>query len=244
MGLLEGRVAIITGGSRGQGEAEARMFVKEGAKVIVADVIDDLGQEVADSLGDSAVYVRLDVSSEDAWKEAVATAVEVFGGVDILINNAAIYWRHRIEEETVADLDRLLSVNLRGAFLGIRAVAPVMRASGRGGSIVNIASTAGIVSYPGHAAYSMSKWGLRGLTRTAAIELAPDRIRVNCVAPGGVDTLMASQASADLAPDETGLRRRADPDEIAQVVVFLASDAASNVTGTDLIADGGGLLAP
>jgi 3alpha(or 20beta)-hydroxysteroid dehydrogenase len=119
-----------------------------------------------------------------------------------------------------------------------------MREGGRGGAIVNISSTAGVVSYPGHAVYTMSKWGVRGLTRTAAIELAKDHIRVNCVCPGGVDTLMASQATADAPPDATGLRRRADPDEIAQVVAFLASDAASNVTGTDVIADGGLLLAP
>jgi 3alpha(or 20beta)-hydroxysteroid dehydrogenase len=237
MGQLDGKVAIVTGAARGQGEAEARLFVKEGARVVLADVLDELGTAVAQSLGAAAVYAHLDVSSEDDWRAVLDTAVTAFGGVDILVNNAAIYWRRLLEEETVEDLDRLLAVNLRGPFLGIKTVAGAMRARGRG-AIVNVASTAGIVSYPGHGAYSMSKWGVRGLTRTAAIELAPAGIRVNCVAPGGVDTVMAPPPDLN-AP---GSRRRADPDEIAQVVAFLVSDAASFVSGTDLIADGGQLL--
>jgi 3alpha(or 20beta)-hydroxysteroid dehydrogenase len=240
MGILEGRIGLVTGAARGQGEASARLFVKEGAKVVVADVLDGPGEAVAASLGDAAIYVHLDVSDEGQWAQAVAAAVDAFGGLDALVNNAAIHWSKPIEEETVADLDRLLSVNLRGAFLGIRSVVGQMRRSGRGGSIVNIASTAGIVSYPGLAAYSMSKWGIRGLTRTAAIEFAKDRIRVNCVCPGSIDTAMST--NRDAPPDPSGLRRLAAVDEIAQVVAFLASDAASNVTGTDLIADGGGLL--
>lgn len=240
MGTLEGRVALITGAARGQGEASARLFAREGAKVVVADVLDDPGDAVVASLGDAAIYVHLDVSNEGEWARAVASAVDAFGSLDVLVNNAAIHWSKPIEEESVADLDRLLSVNLRGAFLGIRSVVGEMRRSGRGGSIVNIASTAGIVSYAGMAAYSMSKWGIRGLTRTAAIEFAKDRIRVNCVCPGAMDTSMST--SRDDPPDPSGLRRVAAVDEIAQVVAFLASDAASNVTGTDLIADGGGLL--
>lgn len=244
MGAFDGRVALITGGARGQGEAEARLFVEEGARVVLGDVLDDLGREVATTLGDAAIYVHLDVSDETSWSDAVSSAVDAFGGIDVLVNNAAIHWARPIEEEILADLDRLLSVNLRGPFLGIRAVAPVMRGAGRGGAIVNISSTAGVVSYPGHAAYTMSKWGLRGLTRTAAIELAEDRIRVNCVCPGGVDTDMAAKADPLAPTDTTGLRRRADPEEIARVVAFLSSDAASFVSGTDVIADGGLLLAP
>jgi 3alpha(or 20beta)-hydroxysteroid dehydrogenase len=240
MGILEGRIALITGAARGQGEASARLFAREGAKVVVADVLDGPGEAVAASLGDAAIYVHLDVSDEGEWARAVADAVDAFGGLDALVNNAAIHWSKPIEEETVADLDRLLSVNLRGAFLGIRSAVGEMRRSERGGAIVNIASTAAIVSYSGLAAYSMSKWAIRGLTRTAAIEFAKDRIRVNCVCPGAIDTAMST--SRDDPPDPSGLRRVAAVDEIAQVVAFLASDAASNVTGTDLIADGGRLL--
>jgi 3alpha(or 20beta)-hydroxysteroid dehydrogenase len=242
MGQLDGKVAIVTGAARGQGEAEARLFVKEGARVVLGDVLDDLGTAVAQSLGDAAVYAHLDVSSEGDWRAVLDTTVAAFGGVDILVNNAAIYWRRLLEEETIEDLDRLLAVNLRGPFLGIKTVAGAMRARGRG-AIVNVASTAGIVSYPGHGAYSMSKWGLRGLTRTAAIELAPAGIRVNCLAPGGVDTAMAPPPDPNAPADVSGTRRRADPDEIAQVVAFLVSDAASFVSGTDLVADGGQLLA-
>lgn len=245
MGALEGRVAIITGGARAQGEAEGRLFVEEGARVVLADVLDDEGKEVAAALGDSAVYVHLDVSDEGQWADTVSTAVSTFGGLDVLVNNAAVHRVRRIEEENLADVERLLSVNLRGPFLGIRAAAPAIRSGGRGGAVVNISSTAGVSSYAGHAAYSMSKWGLRGLTRAAAIELAPDRIRVNCVCPGGVDTAMSRTSGDDHVPedDPSGLRRRADAVEIARVVAFLSSDAASNVNGTDVIADGGLLLA-
>jgi 3alpha(or 20beta)-hydroxysteroid dehydrogenase len=242
MGRLDGKVAIITGAARGQGEAEARLFVREGARVVLADVLDEAGQAVAAELGDAATYAHLDVREETEWTHVVADATQRFGGVDVLVNNAAVHWIRPLDEETVADLDRLLAINLRGPFLGIRAVTPSMRSRG-GGAVVNISSTAGIRSYPGHTAYSMAKWGLRGLTRSAAIELAPGGIRVTCIAPGGVDTEMTRVLDVGRRPERQALGRMAAADEIAAVALFLASDEASFITGTDVIADGGGLLA-
>jgi 3alpha(or 20beta)-hydroxysteroid dehydrogenase len=246
MGQLDGKVAIITGGARGQGEAEARLFHAEGASVVIADVLDEPGQEVAASLGERAVYVHLDVSDQEQWAAAVAVAVERFGGVDTLINNAAVFWTRPLMEETVESLDKLWSINLRGPFLGIQAVHAQMQARG-GGSVVNIASTASLTGYPTMVAYSTAKWGLRGLTRVAAAELAVDKIRVNCIAPGGVATAMSKMAGMDTDDENYKpgnlMARIADPSEIASIAVFLSSEASSFMTGSDVVADGGGLLA-
>ncbi|WP_038170037.1 SDR family NAD(P)-dependent oxidoreductase [Tomitella biformata] len=236
---FEGRVAIVTGGARGQGEQIVRTLSREGCSVVVGDVLDDEGKALAGDLGKSVVYTRLDVTDQADWADAVALATSTFGGLDILVNNAGIYRRQLLEDETVADLDKVLDVNLHGPFLGIQAVIPAMRAR-NGGSIVNVSSLAGTTSYPAHGAYSMSKWALRGLTRTAAIELAPSNIRVNAVLPGNIRTSMSPTTAAADAP--TGLKRQADPQETANVVVFLASDDASFVNGTDVIADGGSVL--
>jgi 3alpha(or 20beta)-hydroxysteroid dehydrogenase len=246
MGQLDGKVAIITGGARGQGEAEARLFHAEGASVVIADVLDEPGQEVAASLGERAVYVHLDVSDQEQWAAAVAVAVERFGGVDTLVNNAAVFWTRPLMEETVESLDKLWSINLRGPFLGIQAVHAQMQARG-GGSVVNIASTASLTGYPTMVAYSTAKWGLRGLTRVAAAELAVDKIRVNCIAPGGVATAMSKMAGMDTDDENYKpgnlMARIADPSEIASIAVFLSSEASSFMTGSDVVADGGGLLA-
>lgn len=239
MSRFAGKVAIITGGARGQGEQIVRTLAREGCSVLVADILDAPGRAVAESLGDSVTYAHLDVTSERDWAETVAMAESTFGGVDILVNNAALYRRQPLEEETVAEVDKVLSVNLHGPFLGIKAVAPAMRARG-GGSIVNVSSLAGTTSYPAHGAYSMSKWALRGLTRTAAIELAPSNIRVNAVLPGNIRTSMSPTTASGEQP--TGLKRQADPQETANVVVFLTSDDSSFVNGTDVVADGGSLL--
>lgn len=236
---FEGRVAIVTGGSRGQGEQIVRTLAREGCSVVIGDVLDDQGKQVADDLGTAVVYTRLDVTNPADWAAAVASATSTFGGLDILVNNAAIYRRQLLEDETVAELDRVLDVNLHGPFLGIQAAVPAMRARG-GGSIVNVSSLAGTTSYPAHGAYSMSKWALRGLTRTAAIELAPSNIRVNAVLPGNIRTGMSPTTASGETP--TGLKRQADPQETAHAVVFLASDDASFVNGTDIVADGGSLL--
>ena len=236
---FEGKVAIVTGGARGQGERIVRTLAREGCSVVIGDVLDDLAKTVADDLGDSVVHTHLDVTSPEDWAAAVTLATSAFGGLDVLVNNAAIYRKQLLEDETVADLDKVLAVNLHGPFLGIQAVAPAMRTRG-GGSVVNVSSLAGTTSYPGHGSYSMSKWALRGLTRTAAIELEPAGIRVNAVLPGNIRTDMSPTTASAETP--TGLKRQADPQETANVVVFLASDEASFVNGTDVVADGGSLL--
>ena len=236
---FEGKVAIVTGGARGQGEQIVRALAREGGSVVIGDVLDDLGQTVADDVGDAVVYTHLDVTAPEDWAGAVALATSTFGGLDVLVNNAAIYRKQLLEDETVVDLDKVLAVNLHGPFLGIQAVAPAMRARG-GGSIVNVSSLAGTTSYAGHGSYSMSKWALRGLTRTAAIELEASKIRVNAVLPGNIRNGMSPTTASSDTP--TGLKRQADPQETANVVVFLASDDASFVNGTDVVADGGSLL--
>lgn len=237
---FEGKVAIVTGGARGQGEQIVRLLADEGCSVMIADLLDGPGQRLADELGGRVVYAQVDVTSEADWDDAVATVETTFGGLDILVNNAAIYRRQLLEEETVADLARVMDVNLYGPFLGIKAVTSAMRERG-GGSIVNVSSLAGTTSYPAHGSYSMSKWALRGLTRTAAIELAPAGIRVNAVLPGNIRTDMSPTTTSGEHP--TGLKRQADPSETANAVVFLASGDSSFVNGTDLVADGGSLLA-
>jgi 3alpha(or 20beta)-hydroxysteroid dehydrogenase len=245
-GRLEGKVAVISGAARGQGEAEARLFVAEGASVVLTDVLDERGFIVAKELGDSARFVRHDVGSEEAWASVMATTVETFGRLDVLVNNAAIHWLRTIETETVADFRRMVDVNLIGTFLGIRGAIAPMRASG-GGSIVNISSAAGLVGYALHGAYGATKWGVRGLTRAAAIELGPDRIRVNSVHPGPIDTDMLPPDRANLGDKRwrtIPLRRVGEPSEVAELVLFLASDASSFTSGGEFTVDGGSLAGP
>lgn len=239
-GRLAGKVAIVTGAARGQGAAEARLFVREGARVVVADVLEEEGAALADELGDAALYAALDVADEMQWTAVVARTVACFGRLDVLVNNAAIHWRRPLEEETVEGLDRMLRVNVRGAFLGIRTVTPALRAS-RGGAIVNVSSTAGMVGYAERGAYGMAKWALRGLTRVAAIELAPDRVRVNALVPGGFRTEMVPDPDAPGRWDGLPARRIGEVAEVAEAALFLASDASSYMTGSDLVVDGGAL---
>ena len=240
-GRLAGKVALITGAARGQGAAEARLFAAEGARVVLCDVLAEEGAEVARGLGEEhARFVTLDVSDERAWRSAVGQAVACFGRLDVLVNNAALHWRRSLLEETVEGLDRMFEVNARGAFLGIRSAAPAMRASG-GGSIVNVSSTAGVTGYAERGAYAMSKWALRGLTRVAAIELAPDRIRVNALVPGGIRTAMVPEPDAPGRWDGLPAGRVGEVGEIAAAALFLASDESSYTTGSDLVVDGGAL---
>lgn len=234
------RVAIVTGGARGQGEQIVRALADEGCRVVIGDVLDEEGAALAAELGEQTRFTHLDVTAPDSWASAVALTTSTFGGLDVLVNNAGVYRLKRIEDETVDGIDQVLAVNLRGSFLGIQAVVPALRERG-GGSIVNISSLAGVRSYSAHAAYSMSKWAIRGLTRTAAIEFAPSRIRVNAVVPGNIATAM-SPTTGIAIDDPTGLKRQAAPEETAKVVAFLASDDASFVNGTDVVADGGSLL--
>ncbi|MFC9897005.1 glucose 1-dehydrogenase [Nocardia sp. NPDC127579] len=241
MSDLTGKVAIITGAARGQGEAEARLFVERGARVVLTDVLETEGQAVAESLGDAARFVRHDVSSAADWATAVRTAVETFGGLHTLVNNAAIYTAKPLTETKAEELDRILRVNLIGAFLGIQAVVDPLAAAG-GGSIVNISSQAGLQGLPGHAAYGASKWGLRGLTKTAALELGPAGIRVNSVHPGPIATPMIGHLGLATGPGSfptLPLGRVGLPSEVGTLVAFLASDDSAFITGAELAVDGG-----
>ena len=234
-------MALITGAARGQGAAEARLFAAEGARVVLCDVLEAEGAAVAAELGpDRARFVALDVADEAAWQRAVARTVACFGRLDVLVNNAALHWRRSLEEETAEGVDRMLAVNARGPFLGIKAVAPAMRAAG-GGSIVNVSSTAGMTGYTERGAYAMSKWALRGLTRVAALELAPDRIRVNALVPGGIRTAMVADPDAPGRWAALPAGRVGEVEEIAAAALFLASEESSYMNGTDLVVDGGAL---
>jgi 3alpha(or 20beta)-hydroxysteroid dehydrogenase len=241
-GRLDGKVAVITGAARGQGEAEARRFVEEGARVLLTDVLDEEGAAVAADLGDAAAYRHLDVTSEDEWAAAIADADERFGPVSVLVNNAGILDFGPVAKQDVERFRRVIDVNLTGTMLGIKSVIPSMRAAG-GGSIINISSNSGIWGIPQAAAYCSSKWAVRGLSKAAALELGKHGIRVNSVHPGGVDTPMTRMPGHD--PNEAPwakalpLGRFGLPDEIAAVVTFLASDEASYVTGAEWSVDGG-----
>jgi 3alpha(or 20beta)-hydroxysteroid dehydrogenase len=240
---FDGKVALVTGASRGQGAAEARLFAADGATVIVADVLDEAGEATAAAIraaGGKAEYRSLDVAGEDAWRDTVGAIEAAHGRLDILVNNAGISLRKpSMLDVTLAEWNRVLSINLTGAFLGIQAAAPLMRAGG-GGAIVNIGSIAGRI---GHfaTAYSTAKWGLRGLTKSAAMEFADWGIRINAVHPGLVDTPLVNESDDFFEAMEwmTPMQRAATPDEIARVVAFLASDEASYMTAADVTVDGG-----
>ncbi|MDD9370344.1 MAG: glucose 1-dehydrogenase [Acidimicrobiales bacterium] len=239
MGRLDGKVAIITGAARGQGAAEARLFVAEGAKVVLADVLDDEGRAVAEELGDAATYAHLDVTDEDQWKATVALAEERYGPVTVLVNNAGVLHFQALHKTELEDFDRILRVNVHGVFLGMKSVTDSMAGAG-GGSIVNISSTAGLQGLPYLGAYVASKWAVRGLSKTAAIDLGHKNIRVNSVHPGGIDTPMVAGTSSD-APfyKRLPVSRMGTADEAALAVLFLASDEASYIAGAELAVDGG-----
>ena len=250
MGRLDGKVALISGGARGQGAAEAETFAREGAKVVFGDIRDDEGRKVEAILqanGLDAVYVHLDVTSEADWQRAVQTAVSRYGKLDILINNAAIVIpRVPIEERTVEEWDRVMAVNAKGVFLGTKHAIPAMRRSG-GGSIVNISSVAGIgQSLHQEPAYAASKGAIRILTKVTASQHARDGIRCNSVHPGPVDTEMFHSAFRDREAmqrrlERVPLRRMGTVPEIVSAVLYLASDESSYMTGSEVVIDGGAL---
>ena len=250
MGKLDGKVALISGGARGQGAAEAHAFVREGARVVFGDVRDDEGKKVEAAIratGGEAVYVHLDVASEADWRSAVQLTTDRFGALDILVNNAAIVIpRVPIDERTVEEWDRVMAVNARGVFLGTKHAIPAMRRAG-GGSIVNISSVAGIgQSLHQEPAYAASKGAVRIFTKVTASQHARDGIRCNSVHPGPVDTEMIRSAMADPKALERRLervpmRRMGTVDEIVTAVLYLASDESSYVTGAELVIDGGAL---
>lgn len=233
---LAGRVALVTGGAGGIGGATVRALHGAGARLVVADVNDRKGEALAAELGDSASYVHLDVADEKSWNAAVRHAVEEFGPVDVLVNNAGIANTAPIESFTTAKWNAVIAVNLTGTFLGCRAVVPGMKAKQRG-SIINISSVDGLRGSPGVHAYTASKFGVRGLSQSLAVELGPVGIRVNSVHPGYVRTRMT--AGIDPQSLDVPLGRAGQASEIADTVLFLASDASSFTTGAEFVVDGG-----
>jgi NAD(P)-dependent dehydrogenase (short-subunit alcohol dehydrogenase family) len=245
-GRLAGKVALISGASRGQGEAEARLFVKEGAKVVLGDILLELGQKVAADINvqapRTATFVKLDVTQESDWQQAVDTAVRTYGKLDILVNNAGIFRMEGVEATSLELWNQVIAVNQTGVWLGMKYAIPAMRKAG-GGSIVNISSGAGIIGSGFAAAYHGTKGAVRILTKTAAVEYAKENIRVNSVHPGVVDTEMVrgllSQEGMQGAVAAHPLGRMGTAEDIAYAVLYLASDEASYVTGAELVIDGG-----
>jgi 3alpha(or 20beta)-hydroxysteroid dehydrogenase len=243
VGRLDGKVALISGGARGQGEAEARLFAAEGAKVLLGDVLDDVGEKLAVEIGDAATYVHLDVTSQDDWATAVEAATTRFGKLDVLVNNAGILRFGSIERTSFEEYRRVIEVNQFGCFLGMKTAIPALKAAG-GGAIVNISSTQGLEGMAGACAYTASKFAVRGMTKSAALELGRFGIRVNSVHPGGIDTPMLALDQMDQANKDAGYRhqpigRIGKPEEVARLVAFLASDESSYSTGSEFLVEGG-----
>jgi 3alpha(or 20beta)-hydroxysteroid dehydrogenase len=242
MGRLDGKVALISGAAHGQGAAEARLFVAEGARVVLGDVLVEEVTDVAASLGTAARAVALDVTDASGWAAAVETAEAGFGRLDVLVNNAGIVRAGMLADLAIDDYRAVVEVNQIGTLLGMQAAIPALRRAG-GGSIVNISSIDGIAPMAGMTAYAASKFAVRGMTKVAALELGPDGIRVNSVHPGGVRTPMTGidAVGFDVAPLFGGLPlgRIGEAEEIAPLVAFLASDDASYCTGAEFVADGG-----
>jgi 3alpha(or 20beta)-hydroxysteroid dehydrogenase len=243
MARLQDKVVIISGGARGQGAAEARLLVAEGAKVVIGDVLEAEGRHLADELGRSAIFLRQDVAEESDWAKAVDAAVAM-GGLHGMVNNAGIYIPRPVLETDTALFERHMRVNQLGCFLGMKAVADAMERSG-GGSIVNISSVAGLRGSPGAIAYSATKWALRGMTKAAAIDFAPRGIRVNSVHPGPIDTEMLqvrtpeqNRSRVQLVP----MKRMGTAEEVAKLVLFLLSDESGYITGAEVAIDGGASL--
>ncbi|NRA08945.1 MAG: glucose 1-dehydrogenase [Myxococcales bacterium] len=248
MDRMEGKVALISGAARGMGQAEARLFAAEGAKVAVCDVRDAEGKAVAEEIGANATYLHLDVTQEDEWGAAVAATTSAFGKLDVLVNNAGIAEAAPLAEMSLESYQRVIDVNQTGVFLGMRAVVEAMTAAG-GGSIVNISSIDGLIGMNNIISYVASKWAVRGMTKAAAMELATHGIRVNSIHPGFIHTHLAVEEESHLAATHALLDahtarlapmgRTGEPEEIARLALFLASDESSYSTGSEFVADGG-----
>lgn len=233
---LEDDIVLITGGAQGSGAAHAKAFIDAGARVVVADVADEVGTALVESLGPRALYLHLDVSSEDNWVEAVKRTEEAFGTVSVLVNNAGVVYGQQLENYALEDWNRVIGIDLTGTFLGMKHVATGMKAARRG-SIINISSMMGQRGSAYSYSYVAAKWGVRGLTKSAAIELGGHGIRVNTVLPGFIATAMT--AADDPADLEIPLRRSATPEELTGTILYLASSASSFTTGAEIAVDGG-----
>lgn len=243
MGRLQGKVAIITGGARGMGAATVRLFVAEGAKVLIADVLEAEGKALAQELGANAAFLRHDVTDEASWQAVVAKAKADFGGIDVLVNNAGVLLFKTIQTTEKAEFERVININLIGSFLGTRIVGAELIAQGRG-SIVNISSADGMKAANGLGAYCASKWAVRGFTKVAAMEYGHKGVRVNSVHPGGIDTAMGNpyaeqKAEVNKRYTMVPLQRVGEPDEVARTSLFLASDESSYLCGAEIAVDGG-----
>ena len=243
---LENKVALITGGSRGQGATEARLFAQEGAAVVIADILEDQGKQVEAEINESggrALFTRLNVTSEEDWQRAIQETVDAFGRINVLINNAGIYQRVPIEHTSLEDWNNIMNINSTGVFLGTKSVIPAMREAG-GGSIINLSSTAGLVGSARGSAYGASKGSVRLFTKHTAIQHAADGIRANSIHPGPIDTEMIAET---LGTEEgragsiarVPLGRVGTVDDVAYGTLFLASDESSFMTGAELVIDGG-----
>ena len=244
---LAGKVALVSGGASGMGQSEATIFAKEGAKVIVADVLEAEGKQIADKIvsgGGQARFVKLDVTSEGEWDAATKAALSAFGKLDVLVNNAGISGTYDPDMLSSAAWDKVMAVNAKGVFLGMKYAIPLMKQAG-GGAIVNISSISGFVGQTGvHMAYNASKGAVRIMTKTAAVQYAKDGIRVNSVHPGMMPPMRSSKTSADPVWRDkmikaVPMKRAGRVEEVAHAVLFLASDEASYITGTELVVDGG-----
>ena len=241
---LEGKVAMITGGASGMGRSEATIFAREGARVVVADLLEKEGQEVAKSIGDAARFMKLDVTKEPEWQAVVAAAEREFGKLDILVNNAGISGTYQPDNTSTEAWDKVMDINAKGVFLGMKHAVPALKRAG-GGAIVNISSISGFAGQHGvHMAYNASKGAVRIMTKSAAVQFAADNIRVNSVHPGFLPAMRTSVGSAN--PEwrakvlkAVPMKREGRVEEVAHAVLFLASDEASYITGTELVVDGG-----
>lgn len=244
---IEGKVALITGGARGMGASEAQLFVEEGGKVVISDVLDSVGEQTAKRIsadGSHCVYLHHDVTSEEDWSSVVAETIATFGQLDILVNNAGIFERGSVLDTTQEAFQKTMDINVKGVFLGMKAVAPHMTQR-KQGSIINISSVAGLNGTPGFLAYGASKWAVRGMTKGVAKELAPFGVRVDSIHPGIIDTPMlqtfdtAGEGVREAVRTRIPLGYEAEPIQVARLALYLASNDSSYSTGSEFIVDGG-----
>jgi 3alpha(or 20beta)-hydroxysteroid dehydrogenase len=244
---LEGKVALITGGARGMGASEAQLFLDEGAKVVITDILDEVGQETARRLspdGSRCIFYRHDVTNESEWESVVADAIGAFGQIDVLVNNAGIFEQGSILDTSLKNFERTMDINVTGVFLGMKTVAPHM-VQRKQGSIINISSVAGLNGTPGFVAYGASKWAVRGMTKGVAKELAPFGVRVNSIHPGIIDTPMlqtfdeAGEGVREMVRTRIPLGYEAEPIHVARLALYLGSDDSAYSTGSEFIVDGG-----